>query len=189
MISAIQDSAKRVYSLLENLLDWACIQRDGIHLYPNNFDLNKIISKNIEFVRFSASMKNISIINNVSENIEIYADNNSLDTIFRNLLSNAVKFTNHDGEIEIFTKNTDLKTIEVFIKDNGIGIKETILSNLFKIDSCQSSVGTAEEHGSGLGLIICKDLIEKNGGNIFVESEFGKGTTFKFTIPLSKFDS
>jgi signal transduction histidine kinase len=112
----------------------------------------------------------------------VFADLNMIDIVFRNLLSNAIKFTEDKGNIEIRISRKEYMKL-ISIKDTGIGMNSNIKNNLFKIDKSSSRTGTADELGTGLGLIICRELIEKNGGNIWVESEMGKGSTFFFTLP------
>jgi len=127
-------------------------------------------------------MMDIDIINDVPENYHIIADENLLKTILRNLINNAVKFTPRNGMVSI-NLNKDDKETEISIKDTGIGLSESELKNIFKIDKIYSKPGTNNEKGSGLGLILCKEFVEKHGGKIWVESELEVGSVFKFTIP------
>ena len=130
---------------------------------------------------FSAD-KEIEIENKISKKTEIFADENMLSTILRNLLTNSVKFTHRNGKISIFATETD-KNIEISIKDNGIGIVQEKQKILFRIDNNISSQGTEKETGTGLGLILCREFVEKHNGKIWVKSETGKGSIFTFSIP------
>ena len=130
-----------------------------------------------------ASGKNIILSSSFSENLTFLADKNMIITILRNLISNAIKFTNNNGKVEIRTRKKK-KQIEFSVSDNGIGITKENLDKLFRIDVSLSTRGTQNEKGSGLGLFLCKDFVEKHNGKICVESEQGKGSIFKFTLPI-----
>jgi PAS domain S-box-containing protein len=171
-----------LYKLLENLLFWSMLQRDMIKHNPRNLNLHFVANKVIESLKPTASNKNISISNNLDEKTFVYADDDMLQRIIQNLIGNAVKFTNSGGRITVssVTKN-DL--IEVSVKDTGIGIKPETSSKLFNMDTIFSTKGTDEESGTGLGLPLCKEFVERNGGRIWVESEIGKGSIFTFTLP------
>ena len=118
----------------------------------------------------------------MKEDLIVFADEDMLNTILRNLLTNALKFTNKHGVITAETKRIDL-FVGIEVKDNGVGMPENVRESLFRLDVSHSSLGTDNEAGTGLGLILCKEFVEKNGGSISVESEVNKGTTFKFTLP------
>lgn len=178
-------SASNLYKLLENLLDWARIQRGTISFRQQELDLSFIVFQSIEVINQMALQKGITIINKVPINEIVLADEKMVETILRNLLSNAVKFTNRDGMINVMTKKINDKMIEVSVSDNGIGISEKNIQLLFKIGEKISSKGTDNEPSTGLGLLLCKEFVEKQGGQIWVESEEGKGSTFKFTLPTS----
>jgi signal transduction histidine kinase len=150
-----------------------------------------IVKQNIDLIRESARQKEIQLINKVQPDIEVKADIPMLNTIFRNLISNAVKFTPRGGTVEIGVvrnKAEDSKLtggfLEVYIRDNGIGISSESIEKLFKIDQKISRPGTEGEHSTGLGLLLCKDFAEKHGGKIWVESEVGIGSTFYFILPI-----
>lgn len=179
----LQTSAKAVHTLLENLLTWSRIQRNAIEYFPEKVSLGEIVTHNILLFQGGATHKEISMSSHISDELMVYADYHMIDTILRNLLSNALKFTESGGNIEI-SSHTNQNTVEILVSDTGIGIPEQDIAGLFRIDVRHSHPGTAGEKGTGLGLILCKDLVEKNGGEIWVESEIGKGSTFKFSLPL-----
>lgn len=175
----------RVNGLLENLLTWARSQTGNIAYQPEMIDLEKIITDNIELVSGHAQSKGITVKAEGSEEHFAFADPNMMNTVLRNLLTNAVKYTHKDGAVTVSCERKDEKII-VDVSDSGIGISEEILSKLFRIDSHVSRPGTSNEKGGGLGLIICKEFVEKNKGKIFVKSEAGKGSVFSFSLPVSK---
>jgi PAS domain S-box-containing protein len=185
LLELINVSSQSAYSLLENLLQWARSQTDKIRFTPENMDVSDIVKSTVDLHRISAEKKNIKIKSHVGDKHIVYADKNMITTVIRNLLSNAIKFTRSNGKIEISCNDSD-KDIEITISDNGIGISKDNLDNLFRIDAYYSTTGTLGESGTGLGLIICKEFIEKNGGKIKVVSEEGKGSAFSFNLPASK---
>jgi PAS domain S-box-containing protein len=189
--SNMQSSANNLYELLENLLEWARMQRGLIEFKPENFMLNDIVTRNISLVHEFAKQKNIVLINNISEEIRVTADIPIINTVLRNLISNALKFTTRGGKVEIgvlVNPSEGFKpsegNIEIYVKDTGIGMSADTISKLFKIDQNVSRPGTEKESSTGLGLILCKEFIEKNGGSIWVESEVGKGSTFYFSLKI-----
>jgi signal transduction histidine kinase len=134
-------------------------------------------------VKLTANTKNILINYFTAEEIIIFADKNILDTILRNLISNAIKFTNNGGKIDIYAE-INHKIVTITVSDNGIGITQKLKNKLFDISQTQTTKGTEGESGTGLGLLLCKEFVEKHGGTIWVESKEGKGSDFKFTMPL-----
>ena len=181
---AIHNSANSLYNLLNELLLWSQTQTGSIPFKPENTDLNEIIQNNTFLLSSGARNKNITIREHLSKNLTAFCDRNMIMTVVRNLLSNAIKFTPEGGEINIgIEKNGDF--LEVFVQDNGIGISEYNISKLFKIDIHYYTYGTRNEKGTGLGLILCKEFIEKHGGKIWVVSEKGKGSRFAFTLPAA----
>ena len=170
------------YKLLENLLTWARFQMGKIEYINEELDLFLNIGATIDLLKEQAKKKRIAINNKVKENTFVIGDCNVLNTVLRNLISNAIKFTGRGGMIEISTnaKNDD---VEITIKDNGQGIERDKLALLFNVDSRYHQKGTEGEKGTGLGLIVCKEFIEKSGGKIWVESEKGVGSKFTFTMP------
>ncbi len=184
MISVIHLAAKHTLNLLDNLLAWSKAQTGQTVIKPEYLSLPPIIQEILDTLNSSALIKNISLSYPISKDIILYADPNMLRTVLRNLVSNAIKFTNSGGKVDISTIS-DQNQIKINVSDNGVGMSEEIRSNLFKIDTTVTTPGTAHEMGSGLGLILCKEFAEKNGGRIWVESEIGKGSTFTFTVPIS----
>jgi len=182
--SNMNKSIKKVFELLQNLLEWARIQNGKIEYNPSSFDLKILIENTIGFIEFKALNKDIKIINKIHDSLYVYADQNMLNSVFQNLLTNSLKFSYPGAEVIILSKNNE-NDVEVSIKDTGVGIDPENLRNLFRIDVHHSTLGTNEERGTGLGLVLCKELIERNSGKIWVESKKGQGSIFTFTIPLT----
>jgi signal transduction histidine kinase len=184
-INILYSTSKKGYVLLDNLLQWAQTQTNQITFNPKKIHLKKITQSCIDGVENQSRFKEIEIINKVPETLDINADENLLNTILRNLLSNAVKYTSRKGLIIVKAEiNGDM--IEVSIKDTGIGISDKEIKDLFLIEKMHSKLGTNNERGSGLGLIICKEFVEKHGGTMVVNSEEGFGSEFKFSIPIKQ---
>jgi two-component system, sensor histidine kinase and response regulator len=180
-IVAIHDSSRRIYVLLENLLEWASTQTGNIRFHPEVFNLNEVFETNYALIRNKFEEKGIRFSKDLPNHTQVFADYNMISTVIRNLMGNAIKFT-EKGEIKATVKPFN-KHLEVSISDSGIGIPAKIQAGIFEIDHKKSTAGTRGEKGSGLGLLICKEFVLKNGGEIFVTSEEGKGTTFTFTLP------
>ncbi len=178
----IHEAAGSVFSLLENLLRWSRIQSGKIPLRPVSFNILHKINQVINLLSNNAENKKIKIINEVSLMPLVYADEDMTFSVVQNLLSNAIKFTCPEGIITIHSAEKE-NEIEISVADNGVGIKEEDINKLFRIDSHHTTYGTNDEKGSGLGLILCKEMIELNGGKIGVASKPGEGTTFLFTLP------
>lgn len=168
-------------SLMNNLLDWTVLQMDKMHLQAGNVQLKKIVDENIDLLG-SIQNKHVNMINRVPETAIGYADSNTINLVIRNLITNAIKFTNDGGEI-IVTAEEKGNEVLVSVSDNGIGMTDDIQKKLFDKVNPYSTRGTANEKGTGLGLILCKEFVEKNGGRIWVESNVDKGSTFWFTLP------
>tara|TARA_R110002050_G_scaffold16019_2_gene49071 strand:- start:171644 stop:172837 length:1194 start_codon:yes stop_codon:yes gene_type:complete len=181
----INSTAKNTLVLLENLLKWAKSQTGQINYKPEKISLPTLIQEVIEQSNSIARAKNILLKQITSEEIQFLSDEKMIKTVLRNLVSNAIKFTKPGGKISIFTL-LQQHLVEVTISDNGIGINNAMCEKLFSNSTNTSSLGTANEKGSGLGLILCKEFVEKLGGTIWVESKEGKGSDFKFTLPLNK---
>ena len=177
----INKSAIRINNLLENLLEWAVSQTGTRKYTSEKINLYKLADKSIKLLFMNASKKNIEIINKINIEHNVFADLNSAKTILRNLINNSIKFTEDGGEIEINSKEVD-NFYEISVNDTGVGISEENIKKIFRIDTQFSTQGTANEKGTGLGLILCKEFVEKNGGKIRVESELGTGTSFIFTL-------
>jgi signal transduction histidine kinase/ligand-binding sensor domain-containing protein len=184
MISLINESAENVFRLLENLLQWSRSQTGNLDYSPNEFNLSETIQNNIDLFQNQIKVKNLTIINHIPNEIKVVADRNMINTIVRNLISNAIKFT-ENGEIEIGIKKQS-NFLKLYIRDTGIGIPKEKLKNLFEIGSSKSSEGTKGEMGTGLGLILCKEFAEKNGGKIKAVSKEDGGSTFTLIIPNKK---
>ncbi|MBA7548457.1 Histidine protein kinase DivJ [subsurface metagenome] len=182
MITHIFNSAVHGFDLLNNLLEWSRSQTGRIEYEPQDFSLTDLLRQNILSISDAAYKKNIEVQNELKEQILAYADRRMINTIVRNLISNAIKFTKSGGEISISAKKGDGVLI-ISVIDSGVGIKEENISKLFRLEESISTPGTNKEQGTGLGLILCKEFIEKNGGKIWVESKYGEGSKFKFTIP------
>ncbi len=181
--SLIKDSSEQVMDLLTNLLEWSRLQTGKIQLIPEYFEIESFIDRIVNLLNDTARQKKITISTDISGNGELFADKEMIETVIRNLISNAIKFTPSGGAITILTKQTQEEQI-VVVQDNGIGIKQEAIDKLFRIDENHSTLGTQNEKGTGLGLLLCKEFVEKHGGKIWVESEVGKGSTFSFSIPL-----
>lgn len=180
----INESAQNTYKLLEDLLMWAQTKSGKLHFKPQYINFSTVCKDVIEFLSLTAKEKNITINQLASQELSVFADPEMLKTIMRNLISNAIKFTNSGGRIDIHGER-GIDNIIIAVSDNGIGIESHKQKELFDSSQFHSIEGTRGEKGTGLGLILCKEFVEKHGGSIWVESEFSKGSTFKFTIPIS----
>ncbi len=185
MIHEIDRSSKNTYKLLENLLYWSISQTGRMEFSPAIINLTEIIKQTFAVFESSAKNKNISLVTNAPEILEVFCDIEMIKTVFRNLVSNGLKFTGKGGIVSIKTRRIN-GTEEITIEDTGVGISDEDKEKLFKIENVSTSKGTDGERGTGLGLILCKEFIERNGGTIWVESETGKGSRFIFTIPSKK---
>lgn len=178
----VQKSVIILSQLLNNLLEWSRSQTGRLQQNPDYIDTSYIVRNVVEINQDAAKIKNINLINNISYGTIVYCDANMLFTIFRNLVSNAIKYTNIGGRVIIDVVSSD-NYFEFSVQDNGVGIPENKLKQLFNVEFIQSTMGTNHEKGSGLGLILCKEFVERNGGTITVDSVLNKGTTFKFKLP------
>ncbi len=179
--NAINDSANHAYKLLENLLEWSRSQTGGIVFKPTRTNLAELITEGYMPTQTMCKAKNINIISNIPDNCYINADVNMIHTVVRNLVTNAIKYSYKDSIIEINVKK-DVDQFIITVKDYGIGISKEDIQKLFRIDVKFSMTGTSNERGTGLGLILCKEFIEKHGGQLWVESQEDKGSEFKFTL-------
>ena len=182
----IHDSVVSLYKLLENLLLWAQFQKGGISYSPRMLNLNAMFSGCIEIVKQVATQKGITILNKISVDQMIYADEKMTNSILRNLLSNALKYTVREGKVTATSKKLDNGLIEISVKDTGIGLSPQNAEKLFMIGEKVSTKGVDGETGTGLGLMLCKEFVEKHGGTIWVKTQVGKGSTFYFTLPGPK---
>jgi len=191
LLSMANMQTEEVFSLLDNLLKWTKSQIGRINVVYQHFSTDEFILSVIDIFKMVAQMKNIKIDYEKEEstaNLDVYADIDMAKTVLRNLLSNAIKFSNENTTIKVFvTRKEDMAYINV--QDTGCGISEEDQAKLFHSDTHFTKYGTANEEGSGLGLLLCKDFAIKNGGDLFVQSEVGVGSTFSFSLPLKKADN
>jgi len=191
LAESIYDSAQNGYRLLDNLLMWALIQRGVMEPQPEPFTLDSVVQCAVDLLKDSAVQKQISLANNVRAGLMVYADINMVQTVLRNLISNAIKFTPRGGKIIISAQQMpkigqDCKhdCVELSVSDTGVGILEAEIEKIFQIDTCHSTEGTAKEQGSGLGMILCQEMVSSFGGEIWIESKPGQGTKVTFTMPV-----
>ena len=180
----INQSVKHLLNLLENLLTWSRSQRGRIKYEPLRFNLSAMIQENLNLHRLAAEKKGIVLTAQEQEEIFAYGDRDMINSVIRNLMTNAVKFTDRDRKVEVRIDSIG-GLLQVNIVDEGTGIPGEYISKLFNIDEKYKATGTAGEKGTGLGLIICREFVEKNGGEISVQSKPGVGSTFSFTLPMS----
>jgi len=182
IITSMRKSASNLYQLTENLLEWALLHREITKFEPAAVQLAPLVQSCVDLTIDNARRKNIDIKIDIPTTMEVTADTHMLQTIIRNLMSNAIKFTHKGGNIQMSARVNEEHLITLAVKDNGIGIPAEMLNSIFLIDSSNKTKGTDGELSTGLGLILCKEFVEKHGGKIWVESEEGKGSTFYFTI-------
>jgi PAS domain S-box-containing protein len=181
----IRRSSETTFKLLEDLLTWSRTQTGGIKVNMTKVDLAEIARQQVETLKNVAASKKINLSSNIIPGTFAYADIDMVKTILLNLTSNAIKFTRYEGNITISAK-ININEIQIEVADNGVGIPTSDLDNIFRLDKSLSTLGTSKEKGTGLGLQICKEFTEKNGGKIWAESELGKGSKFIFTLSLFK---
>jgi len=180
----IQQSSIRAIELLMNLMEWTRSQTGRMEFNPEFVEMSQLIKDIVELFIDSANQKSIKINLRIPQALPVIADKAMISTVLRNLVSNAIKFTNQGGEILLAADQKD-DELMVSVKDNGVGMEKHDIEKLFKIDEIYSKSGTLKEKGTGLGLILCKDFIEKHNGKIWLESEKGVGSTFYFSIPVA----
>ncbi len=178
----INTSAVQTFRLLENLLEWANSQRGKINFKYEHLNLNAILTEELLTLNEIANNKKIELKNSVPEKLTVFADKNMVKTILRNLVSNAIKFSYRNGQIEIKAATHDHE-VEIVVSDNGIGMTKETIAALFRLDANLSTPGTENEYGTGLGLLLCKDFVEKQHGKLLVDSEPGKGSAFRIVLP------
>jgi signal transduction histidine kinase len=179
----VYHSARQSYDLLNNLLYWSRIQRGKIDFQPEELNLTYVVTKLADLFKGNLEEKDIDFSTEVEPNLTVHADRFMFETILRNLLSNAIKFTPKQGKITLKASKNDKETI-ISVLDTGVGIKPEAAEKLFRVEGHLSTPGTQKEKGTGLGLILCKEFVEKHEGKIWVESEINRGSTFSFTIPF-----
>ena len=186
-IHIIHQSINSTYKLLNNLLTWTATQNETINLMLANENLYQLAEESIEPFKQILKEKTINLLNQINKDVTVKADKDLLETVFRNLISNAIKFTPKGGSISLIAekaKNSSPNSIQITVKDSGVGMPLDVQLRLFKISENISTKGTENESGTGLGLILCKEFIEKHGGQIWVKSEQEKGSEFIFTLPM-----
>lgn len=179
----VQQSSKRAMDLLMNLMEWSQSQTGRMEYNPEHFEMVNLIKETTLLLSGALEQKSLSLSKNVPSNAPVFADKKMISTVLRNLISNAIKYTHIEGRIIISVKEKQNELL-VSVSDTGVGISKDNCEKLFKIDETYSSPGTNKEKGTGLGLILCKEFVEKHGGKIWVESEEGIGSTFIFTLPI-----
>lgn len=179
----MQDSAEKTRSLLKNLLEWSRTQTGNIAYIPELFELSSILEEETDLLLSSAQQKGIELQLNIPINTSVYADKYMLRTIFRNIISNAIKYTYPGGIIKVSVENKQ-SDWQFKVMDNGVGMEPAVCENIFIIGAHKSEAGTQKEQGTGLGLILCKEFVERNAGKIWVESKLGEGSSFFFTLPI-----
>lgn len=184
--SELHGSAKNLFNLLNNLLDWAGLQQGIITFQPERIAFADLIKEDVELMKGRAFQKQITLTTDLTKDIIVVADKNMINSTILNLLSNAIKFSNKGGKVEIKSEMVGPDIVKVIVRDDGIGIPQKMLPNLFKINEKVGRKGTDGERSSGLGLLLCKEFVEKHGGNLWVESHAGEGSTFFFTLNNAK---
>lgn len=179
----INASANRVFKLLENLLEWSRLQMDRIEFTPGTFKMSDMTIKTLDVLGPVAAEKSIQLIDSDGAP-NVYADPHMVDAVIRNLVNNAIKFTPEGGTITVAYETTQMGNARINISDTGVGMTEETLNKLFNLADNVTTAGTDGEKGTGLGLLLCKELVERNGGKLYVTSELGKGSTFSFTLPM-----
>jgi two-component system, sensor histidine kinase and response regulator len=182
LLRRMHTAAQTTYALLTNLLEWSRVESGALTPEPVNILLPNLIQANLHMLNQQAAQKQIALTSTMPEGLTIYADYRMIETVLRNLLTNALKFTNSGGSIEVSVCQRETQ-VEITVSDTGIGIPPDSLSKLFRIDSKYQRPGTASEEGSGLGLVLCKELVEKNNGTIRVESAVNQGSRFIVSLP------
>jgi len=183
-LKTIGYSSEQLYELLGNLLQWSRSERNTLKCNPERVNISQNIRKIVELLKVTADAKELTIETHLDgENYFVYSDIQLLNTIIRNLLSNAIKFTPNGGKIQIRTeKNEGFLVVSVI--DNGVGMSENDISKLFNLGDAHSTLGTNKERGTGLGLFLVKEFVAKQGGELAIHSEKGRGSNFSFTVPL-----
>jgi signal transduction histidine kinase len=182
----MRKSAINLYSLLENLLEWSKMQRGVIEFSPERIVLADRIIYCVDMISGPAAKKAITLYYNIPDYIEVIADKHMLDAIIRNLVSNSIKFTNRNGIITVSASESDEGIVKISVHDTGIGMDAVMVKDLFKLDVDTRRKGTDDEPSTGLGLLLCKEFVEKHGGEIWVESAEGVSSTFTFSIDNNK---
>ena len=186
LFKTMHDTADNLFSLLKNLLEWAQMQKGSMSFQPKELILSELIAENVHILKSRSEQKGITIVNNVTDPLRVIADEKMLTSVILNLISNAVKFTKKTGTVTINTNKTEDSMIEISVNDTGLGMPKSIVEKLFRVGEKIRSLGTEGELSTGLGLILCKEFVEKHGGKIWAKSQEGIGSTFYFTLPLKR---
>jgi len=181
----INDSARNIHQLIENLLEWSRSQAGNIDFSPKHYNLLPVTNDIENIFNIQVRKKNITVLNYIPDNLNVFADKNLLSTILRNLVSNAIKFTPPGGYITLSAEKSDGK-VDISVSDTGIGMTRDQINNLFHLDTHLTKIGTLNEKGTGLGLILCKEFADIHKGTIKVESEPNKGSIFTLSLPYTK---
>ncbi len=184
-VEHIYNTSKKTYELLENLLEWSKLQRGKIQPVFKHFTLVQVTDNVVQLVKSMAEQKYIQLSTEINSDITIVADIEMIKTVLRNLITNSIKFTEINGQI-VVKAHTESNNLIISIEDNGIGMEKTVVDSLFRIDSKISTRGTQGEKGTGLGLLLCKELVELNNGKIEVESKVDEGTKFRLVFPVNE---
>jgi len=185
MIKAIYNTANQTLSLLNNLLIWSKIETGEVHFNPQKIKINTIIEETVSLLKNIASKKSIEINCELEKGLVVYADKDMIATVIRNLISNAIKFSYKNSSIIVTLKKVSEDVVRISISDKGVGIDNKKLESVFNVENIYSEKGTEGEKGTGLGLKLCKEFVEKNKGKIWVESKKDEGSVFSFTIPIA----
>ncbi|TVR03315.1 MAG: PAS domain-containing sensor histidine kinase [Desulfovibrionales bacterium] len=180
---SMKDAAEKLFTLLENLLEWSSLNRGIIVFDPDEIGLKDVILRSTELLRTVADQKKVVLCCTVPSDVKVFADQRMLDIVLRNLLTNALKFSNPGSSVTIGATR-DEATVVIAVQDNGVGMDHCTAAKIFSLDKTTSRIGTKGERGSGIGLILCKEFVEKQGGRIWVESTSGQGSIFKFSLPI-----
>ncbi|SRR6056297_6467 len=183
-LDSLKKAADKTYNLLENLLYWSRSQRGQLVYEPEYINLYDLVIENVELLKTMIDNKKIHISNEISDNLNAYADRNMVKTIIRNLIYNAIKFTKEEGEVKIYSKKEGNFVI-LSVEDNGVGITKENMEKIFNRKEYFTTYGTEREKGSGLGLNLIFDFLDKNKGELFIDSDYGKGSTFSFSLPVA----
>jgi PAS domain S-box-containing protein len=183
MLKKMHDTTEHIFNLLENLLTWSSSQKGSIDYLPEKFNISTLIQVNMNLQKLPAEKKGVALNNDITKDLQVYGDREMCNTVIRNLINNAVKFSIKGGLVEVKILDK-IELFEVIVSDHGVGISAEDVKKLFRIDEKYKSVGTAGESGTGLGLVLCKEFVDRNGGEIWCTSEESSGTEFHFTIPV-----
>lgn len=181
-IASMNNQTQNIYNLLESLLEWAKTQTGRMEFNPEKFDIFNLVDDLFDLFGSNAANKEIKLVNEIDEDLRLFGDVNMNMTVLRNLISNAIKFTPKGGEIRVWTEETETEH-KISVSDSGVGMDQMTVDNLFKIEVYNTTLGTEEEKGTGVGLILCDEFVKKHKGKIYAESEIDKGSVFTYTIP------